>query len=182
MTDEERIKTEIEEWYRGQLGRRKSFKLPELANAALEHFSTQPAFAKRFVRAMARPMLYAIGANLISRTRGHIKYSKEGFVDPDQVEEALNEEVQTTMSRWRKHFENVDGRMIQIMHMRRVDDYAAAEHREGLAQTHQEVAELFRQLAEALPDDETRNGDVWTYDEIDAAYREICGDEEEAAA
>ncbi len=182
MTDEERIKVEIEDWYRDQFSRRKSFKLPAVVNEALEHFSAQPAFAKRFVRAMARPMMYAIGANLISRQRGHIKYGKGGFVDPEQIEESLQEDVQKTVSRWKKHFESVNGRMIHIMHMRRADDYAAAEHREGLAQTHEQMATLLRQLADELPDDETRNGEVWSYDEIEAAYREICGDEEEAAA
>lgn len=175
--EEKKLRREIEDWYQGAIESVPSFKLPELVDQAVAHFAADKTFSRRFVKAMARPMFYAIGAAFVGGKRGnrHVAYGeKGGYLDPDKLDEAHSELPRSVVQRFRYHFEHCGEKMIHILHLRRKDIPQAKDYRSKIITTHMEMVELLDRLMERLPDDKTRVGDVWTLEEIDEVYREVC--------
>ena len=168
--DERSLRADIEAWFSEKVNRRGSFKMPDLVDRAVEEFSHQNGFARRFVKAMARPMIYTIGLNVI-RTKRALSVG-EVVINPSEIEKASRDHVTEIFERWSRHMEHCGDRYVNILKMTKIDLNIAIKERSKLVGTHQLYIDLLKHLRRKLKADE-KVEDRWTLEDIENEYQRV---------
>lgn len=176
MTENERRKR-LREWIAAQITGHDTVNLPDLADGAVDHFTSDEAFMASLAADILRPVVYQMGAQVLSATRHEavINLGTDEVVTKSEFERRA-EQVANRWTRWMEH-NGSDYK--QFMHLTKADLNEAASRREKRAQTELEIARFERRVAGSLAEDEVVE-DQFTPDELETIWDEVNGEGEAA--
>lgn len=169
--------SQVRDWIYQEIEGQNTVKLPDLANAAVVHFSKDPVFVHGFLETHLRPIIYDLAQKAMAATRG--KQNVINVNDTLVTKEGIIAGAQKLQSKWERWLEHVGDRHVRLTEMKRADLLAAAELREQRAGTDMAIAKLWRALAERMEVDQTV-GELFTPEQIEKVRTSLIIEKEAA--
>ena len=166
----------VRDWIYQEIDGMDTVKLPELANAAVAHFSQDPTFVHAFLETHLRPIIYDLAQKAMAATRGRENVIMAG--ETLLTRDGISKDAKKLQSKWERWLEHVGDRHVRLTEMTKSDLLKAAEERRKRANTDIRIAALWEALAERMEGDQ-KVGELFTPEQIDKVR--ISLEEREAA-
>jgi len=167
------LRQQIRAWWKKELDGLDEFDLKLLAAKGSLALRQDPDFCAGFFEAFLTPVVYQVGANLVSLQRHGLAPgtkrlgAKEAVAAIDGVDDGEDRDWST----WFEH-DPGSGRYLALFLLTKEQALAAAQARERAAEPDLRRAALLRLAAGRLKPGQ-KIGDVWTADELTATERRI---------
>lgn len=168
---ERTAREKLHAWIENKIRDAGSFKISDLADDAVAELGADSRFYKAFTREFFRQ---AIADEIREYTRmGRDKLAKIGSLhfDPERMDEAGDSIVDKIWGRWHRVYENVDGRQLRVLDMKKDDLTAAIANRNKHADAHAKWAQFFGELRKSVGSNAVR--DRFSAEELDGVWERI---------
>jgi hypothetical protein len=175
MVNEASLRSKLSDWIEQRIEDESTagFKVPDLVDETITHFSSDNSFMLRCAEAYLRSILSTI-------INGHIIQLRTlARVGTQVVTKSTFEKRLKRADKWRKFMEYVPGRgHVLLVEMTKRDITGAIGHRNKTVRTELATIATLRTLAAGLSDDKQTVGNRYTTAQIAAIYRKNAVDTE----